>query len=449
MKTKISKDKINFLDNGADPLGRVFEHDNRVFRAIYPEKQSYYFSMVQSGLLKELIDKNLIPNTWESEYAVEGFDLVLEHEKIRYNIPLLWSFSMLKAVAVNILIVNKIANKYGYQLIDAHPFNSCFDGVLPKFIDIGSFVPYSQETLYNWSYEYKRCIIAPLLMWNVRDSFFARKIIEGSANLYQRTIPTCFIENSQSYLSALEIFNAYHKKHSSESFLQLIKKVLQENIFEAEDIEQLFHCPASPSAWDEYQNFSYENLVKNENTQQLYRFKRILEIVKDNCVNVGSALDLAGNCGLFSYLLSKNLKCKHITSTDYEEATIEIAYKKFKDLAPNCSTFLLNFMYPYSKQVFQDLKSDIAFALAVTHHLLLSQNFKINQIFEMISRYSSKYVCIEFMPLGLWGGIGNPVPEVPLYYTEEWFEKSFSSYFSIIYKEKIEENRIVFLGEIK
>jgi hypothetical protein len=53
------------------------------------------------------------------------------------------------------------------------------------------------------------------------------------------------------------------------------------------------------------------------------------------------------------------------------------------------------------------------------------------------------------MPLGLWSihtKIGTTPPE---WYNFEWFKSKFNTYFNIITIETIEENRIVFVGEIK
>jgi hypothetical protein len=60
--------------------------------------------------------------------------------------------------------------------------------------------------------------------------------------------------------------------------------------------------------------------------------------------------------------------------------------------------------------------------------------------------YSKRYVFIEFMPLGLWNG--KSAPPVPLWYNLDWHRNSFQNYFSIILEEKIEENRILFVGEL-
>lgn len=92
------------------------------------------------------------------------------------------------------------------------------------------------------------------------------------------------------------------------------------------------------------------------------------------------------------------------------------------------------------------VKSDIVMALAVTHHLILTQQYQINDIFNTLKSYSNKYVFVEFMPLGLWNGHNNPT--VPDWYTVDWFKEHFEKYFKLLKIDHYEKNRILFIGEI-
>lgn len=115
-------------------------------------------------------------------------------------------------------------------------------------------------------------------------------------------------------------------------------------------------------------------------------------------------------------------------------------------------------MLPMHPWVYRNFKSDIVVALAITHHLLLTQGFKIDEIFHKINLFSNKYVYIEFMPLGLWGGNINIKPNVPSWYTKEYFEEKFKNHFTLLkkvtleshmIKGKKEAHRILFVGKIK
>ena len=51
------------------------------------------------------------------------------------------------------------------------------------------------------------------------------------------------------------------------------------------------------------------------------------------------------------------------------------------------------------------------------------------------------------MPWGLWGG--GEKPAIPDWYTQEWFQKTFKQYFTLLHQEDFGNNRILFIGQIK
>jgi hypothetical protein len=101
----------------------------------------------------------------------------------------------------------------------------------------------------------------------------------------------------------------------------------------------------------------------------------------------------------------------------------------------------------YSKFPEARFKSEAVLALAVTHHLILTQNYPIEYIFHRIERFSEKYVFIEFMPLGLYSK--GVAPKVPNWYSTEWFRNNFSQHFELLLEEQLEANRILFVGKIR
>jgi hypothetical protein len=84
-------------------------------------------------------------------------------------------------------------------------------------------------------------------------------------------------------------------------------------------------------------------------------------------------------------------------------------------------------------------------ALAITHHLILSQRIGISKVIEILGLYTSKYIIVEFMPLGLYDG--TSAPPIPDWYNIESFSFEFSKFFTIIDIHKIDKNRILFTGK--
>ena len=124
-------------------------------------------------------------------------------------------------------------------------------------------------------------------------------------------------------------------------------------------------------------------------------------------------------------------------------------YQHFKCKNINITPVVLDAIFPieniYKESPVNRFRSNAVIALALTHHLVLSQGIRLEAIFEIFSRYSSRFVLVEFMPLGLWDGV--TAPPLPHYYNQEWFSACFQRHFRIILVEKLEENRVLFVGE--
>jgi hypothetical protein len=178
------------------------------------------------------------------------------------------------------------------------------------------------------------------------------------------------------------------------------------------------------------------------------RFERIIDIMKD--YDIGSVLELGGNQGVFSRLLMERMDVKKVICTDYDANAIDILYINSKKNKLKIVPAVLDFMFPtmnyYDPPSHKRFKSDAVMVLAVTHHLSLSQHLPIDLIFKVIALYSRRYVFIEFMPLGLHDG--KKAPQIPPWYTFDWFKQSFEKYFNILLVEKLDENRILFVGEL-
>ena len=123
-----------------DPTGFVFKYDNRIFRAINNSAKNDVLYLFESGAVEELNNLYLIPQTTISDFVLEGYDLVLEHERIDVVIfPTEWSFEMLKDAAFLVIKVNKILSKYNFETRDPHGYNIMFHHSKAKYVDFGSF----------------------------------------------------------------------------------------------------------------------------------------------------------------------------------------------------------------------------------------------------------------------------------------------------------------------
>lgn len=442
---RIKTDKLSI-----DSTGITFQHEGRFFRAIKKEAQNDVIELLNCGLIDELIRKSLFPETKIVDIRVKGYDLILEHERIHpVTYPFEWSFSMLKDAALCILQVIEISSKYGYGLHDLHNYNVIFKGCHPLFVDLGSI---RKKVRFNDKIEnFIEYNFLPLKLFSMGEMTFAKRILADEYT--ERYLPYTYYHKSQ--LTEKLLWNL-----QSKNFKNNIKKLL--NYFGCKYKYGYNHLSANSlktiitgipkngikTKWGNYQISGQENGV----FELTDRFKRIIEIV--NRLKVSEFLDAGGNRGFLSQQIIENCpSVSKVKCIDYDENAIDTFYvnSRLSVYSEIITPVHANLLFPENVNYFDPfikrMRSELVTALALTHHLILSQEFPVDFIFRQFRNLTSKYILVEFMPLGLWDGQGTS--KTPEWYTIDWFRNSFLEHFEILKEEKLEENRILFTGIVK
>ncbi len=458
-----------------DDFGRVFFYNNKVYRAIYKESITDCLDLLKSAVFKEFIFKGLIPKTIVSDINIPGFELVLEHETLIEIQQHEWSFEMFKESALTVLKVNEICNNYGYELKDAHTFNVLFRGTTPVYADIGSITKKSSKTWIAYK-EFICVFYIPLQFWKQNELYIVRKLVES--NFYRmQTAPSQDILDSMiiglindnpikyhmkfrnmslftnaRYSNLNSIISLFINKGLSYIFKRPISLINYScQIIPKEIVKKKIEKLSSNNKKSEWEGYHQSNYNLNGVYKPSPRFLRILEILKKFESEIETIIDLAGNEGYFTKLLLERTETPKIFLADYDSNAIDFAYKYFKSMNTNrVSVLLLNFIFtPEIENTAVRFKSDAVLALAVTHHLILTQKYSIDVIFERLKLFSKKYVFIEFMPLGLWSSHTQTGEIPPDWYNIKWFKLKFEVHFDLIFNEILEENRVLFVGKIK
>ncbi|PWK06876.1 hypothetical protein C8D84_1166 [Psychrobacter immobilis] len=444
-----------------DKMGEVVLYKNKVLRVINNEYVAQVLHLFECGFINEIVEKELFPRTIISSINIEGYQLVVEHEKIsNWNYPYEWSFDMLKDAALTVLEINRVANIYGFEVLDGHAYNVVFNFNKPFYIDLGSFErkKEKQESWQGYRIFYNHLYI-PLYLWSLGLSDLAHSLYlrEGYIDSYEffkvkyKPFASKNIYKLASTIEKLSLAkdNNIHSRVKNKNLLNIIFAIkrISDNKFNSlsllKKVKKLKN-PNKKTTWENYHN----NLIPEEDD----RFKRIKEIIYE-LPNVDSLLDLASNQGKFAEYIYRNTDIDNVIATDYDEQAVNIMYLRYKEKGIRILPILSNIVQPNSRKKDHSkssrLKSDLVVALALTHHLILTQSMPLDYIFKTISSYSKKYVIIEFMPLGLYSGDLKDIPKLPEYYNYQWFKGEFSKIFDITHEEKLEINRYVFVGKIK
>lgn len=444
----------------ADNFGKIFVYNNNYYRLIYDDSKSECLDFIHSELFVKLTELKYIPKTIiDTSIDVEGHPLILWHEKCFEVMLYEWSFEMYKDAAIFMLKLNKLCNEYGYELKDAHCRNVTFNNGKPIFVDIGSFIKRKGN---GWcaKNEFIQWFYLPLILWHNGDYYNLRQILETD-DLYTtyRLMPSKTVYETDYYTKMLTCISYFQIKYRnkilktrSKFIVFLARKInklfficLKKNLF---GISKHYKLPSiseienikkhnSITEWQDYHSTNVESRTK--------RFDRLAELIKIYCPKGKTVIDLASNSAEFPIMLNRLGVFDHIIAADYDGNSIDKGYSKLEENSV-VDCMWTNVMRPVNLSSFiPRVKSDIVIALALLHHLILRQHFHISVIMQRLADYSNKYVVVEFMPLGLWDG--NYAPELPSWYSLEWFKEQFEKYFHLLHIEVLEKNRIVFIGE--
>lgn len=470
--------KINeielFSKTNIDPVGSLFVYQGKYYRAIKDAAVDDIIYLFKSGAIDELNKLNLIPNTKISGLKLDGFKLILEHEKIgTITFSSEWSFEMLKAAAKLVIEINKVLFKYGFETKDAHYNNIVFDKYVPKFVDIGSFQKRKSNKYWECKDEYYRSFVFPLKIWASGNSQLARRSISDPSSLllkYEftlynhpilRVIPKSVIVKISYLLEVLRNLSKFdldnilivHNPELKRKILKTLHKISQYGLLPHNNINlnrlarliRRIKRPSYATKWGDY----HIKVNKAELFKEGGRFDLIINLIKEYKIN--EVFEVGGNQGMLSIELEKYTD--KVICSDYDEVAVDSMYINLVNTRANITPVLLDIMHPvYLNNPFIEksrpqnrFKSQVTLVLAVTHHLILGQKISIDEMFETILQYTKEYLFIEFMPNGIDKG---PVPE---WYNIDWFKTHFEKYLdTLLIKTSTEDgSRILFVGKVK
>jgi hypothetical protein len=441
-----------------DDIGRIFYWNGNIFRGINESRVGEVRELFSSGLIAELAGAKIFPETEITGYTLENYPLVLSHKAIKsVTYPYEWSFEMMKAAALTILKVNEILIRYGYQTKDCHSFNVLFDGTHPYYIDLGSFTKVDPNTKYFvWQEEFLRSYAFMFYIGRTNDYHWVRQLhvsdqlISYESFLFYkyRWIRSLSYRNQQRVVKLSRLFTM------GESIEERIKKRRFGGLVAA--IVKMFSSPNTipklreqvlkarkksyKTTWGEYQSTFDESNP---------RFNRLIELIKGR--GIKSVFEVAGNQGFFANMMLTKGGVEHVFCSDYDENAVDAMFQRYPDrhdLSPVLMNLLFQPQTSFTQPAPARFKSDMVVALAILHHIVLTQRQSVDFFLSTLMKYTNKFVLVEFMPMGLWDSVTDTAPPVPDWYNVEWFRTHFQKYFTILHEETVAKNRIAFLGEI-
>lgn len=432
-----------------DPNGRVFFYDGRVYRGVYPHRVEFVKRLFAEHVVQPFAGRKLLIGTYLTEKRLDGFGLILEHDQVEVvTRPKEWSFVTYIEAAKSYLKLFRELHIRGLALIDGHCNNfSLAPGGRVVWHDFGSIIEARKDSLSGLG-EFLTEFYYPLRFYRRIGYFPIMRRMGlhcGKDDYYRLTSHRLFSlvhlahQNQDRYWAkgirkAYSLFsNRYLASAGTTEFARFIMSKLRGEAFEYRHVRRFIDslyreiCDIpirfNLTQWGDYHQTS--NLNQTLGKPRGKRQTRIFEALKD--IKPSRVLDLGANQGVFSHLASQVSPC--VISSDLDETAV--AKHAYTMLSMNKDSHIYPVLFnaiQMSDDVINRYRSHTVMALALTHHLRLSQRFPFGFIAKMLSRVTEKVLLTEFMPNGLGGLRKHPDP-LPDDYTLESFLLAFQPYF--------------------
>lgn len=418
---------------------------------------------MNSGLYENLVDAELlIPH---EEVDIEGEEPDKAHKTIKPELipfisyPYEWCFSQLKNTALTTLEIQKKSLDFGMSLKDCSAYNIQFRKGKPVLIDTLSFEKYRPGQPWVAYRQFCQHFLAPLALMSYKDirlNQLFRIYIDGvPLDLASSLLPfgTRFRFSLLSHIHlhaksqnhfADKTVNTSGRKVTRLSFLGLIDNL------ESTIKKMKWHDQSS-----EWTNYYEDTNYSPEALQQ----KRQIVAEFLNTINPRSVWDLGANVGMFSCIVSD--KGIQTISFDIDPGAVEKNYLKcLKNGEANVLPLLLDLTNPspgigWENQERMSLlernPTDTVFALALIHHLAISNNLPLKKIADFFKKICN-WLVIEFVPKSdsQVQRLLSTREDIFVDYTQRVFKREFRKYFKIENSVKIKgSERILYLMKRK
>ena len=468
-----------------DRLGFIFELNGQIFRQINKKGIQNYRLLQKTGLYKVLTDSGfLVRHSYSKKLSLEFDEIILKPQRLPLiTYPYEWTLGQLKEAALLTLKIQKLALEYGISLKDASAYNIQFLEGKPIFIDITSFEKYKEGHPWVSYRQFCEHFISPLSLLAKKDlrlgtlqskfldgipldltvsllpfrSFLNKEILfhvyfhflfmKNKANKQPRPKSPWFSRNSSNSLFTALL----QPRVKSAWFSQSLNKVLTQKpmglsknslILIIDSLEKLvksFEPPKNISFWKKYYDFSNYSVEAFS-----FKKKEVEKMVKK--IHPKVLLDIGANTGVFSKIASKHSGL--VVSTDYDPVVIEENFNSLDGLQKrNILPLVIDVTNPSSgigwknmerTPFFERIDADCVMALAILHHLVISNNLNFKLIADFFKKTTKKYLIIEYVDT-LDSQIKDLFEQrgVREDYNIDNFEKHFSKGFKLLKKVRL------------
>tara|TARA_R110000822_G_scaffold187752_27_gene326923 strand:- start:7770 stop:9155 length:1386 start_codon:yes stop_codon:yes gene_type:complete len=440
-----------------DPSGYLYRDNGQLYRRITNIGIASYQKLLSSGFYDALVKNQLLIQHIETSHTDQS--IVIKPDEIPYiSYPYEWCFSQLKDAALLTLKIQKMALAHNMSLKDASAFNVQFHHGKPIFIDTLSFEDFTPGPWVAYK-QFCQHFLAPLSLIAYKDRRFNKTTanhIDGlPLDLTSKLLPWKSYINL-GLLLHIHLHAKYQDKHSNDSECStnnkpsISKEKMMAMIGQIESTIKKLEWGGADTEWrDYYSKTNYQPAAMKQKRELVEAYLKTIE------PSPQKILDLGANNGEFSHLAAKS-GC-YVVSQDIDESAVEANYLHCKNSGINNvlpliqdltnPTPAIGWEHNERMSLLERCNADACLALALIHHLAISNNLPLTKIASFFSR-ATNYLIIEFVPKtdSQVRRLLKTREDIFSNYNQEQFEHSFREYFTICSKDTISNSdRIMYL----
>ncbi len=433
-----------------DPSGFVFHRRGSIYRQINQSYKDNYDHLINSGLYERLVDSELLVLHEEvntDNVVSDNAYKVIKPEPIPFvSYPYEWCFSQLKLAALTTLNIQKIALHHEMILKDSSAYNIQFKKSRPILIDSLSFNKYQPGQPWFAYKQFCEHFMGPLALMSYKDirlNQLLRIYIDGiPLDLASKILPiqTLF---RPSILIHIHIHSKCQNYFAGKTVKRNRRNISRTSLFGLVDnlesaIKKLNWKPIK-TEWSGY----YED--NNYSPESFQNKQELVSLLMDK-ITSKTVWDLGANVGIFSRIASR--RGIQTICFDIDPCAVEKNYLKcIRDQENNILPLVLDLTNPSPSigwenkermTVWERGPADVILALALIHHMAISNNLPFTKIASLLSNIC-KWLIIEFIPktdLQVQRLLSTR-HDIFGSYRRTIFEKTFMHYFTIEQCEKI------------
>jgi len=427
-----------------DPSGFLFTDGGILYRQVNSIYAENYDCLMKSGLYDKLVKAGLLIPHQEVERAQdEAAYKVLQPELVPFvSYPYEWSFSQYKAAALATLSIQKRALKLGMSLKDASGYNIQFLHGKPVLIDTLSFEMYQEGQPWVAYKQFCQHFLAPLALMALKDvrlSQLMQVYIDGiPLDLASKMLPRS-TRLKFGLLTHIHVHAGAQKRYADREIEQLkeragVNKQAMLGLIESlQGTIKKLEWKVGGTEWGNYYDITnYSDSA----------FEHKKNIITDWVARVkpGMVWDLGANNGEFSRISSE--AGIYTIASDIDPAAVEQNYRRMRQAKEqNLLPLVIDLTNPspalgWANQERDSFSQrgpvDMAFALALIHHLAISNNVPLIRVAEYFAELG-KWLVIEFVPKSdsQVQKLLRSREDIFSQYKQEDFEKAFDAYYDI------------------